>query len=432
MPDFFAGLPQFFDTGQFQPHGYCLSWNHPLVINYIVSDSLIALSYYSIPFGIVYFTHKRRDLDFKWIYLMFAVFIIGCGTTHVMDVVKLWSPNYWLDAGIRHLTATVSVATAVAVWLLLPKALLLPSPAQLSAANRKLQAQIAERERVEQELRRVNALLGERSAQLETLNQELESFSYSVSHDLRAPLRGITGFSQVLNEDYSTRLDDAGRGYLTRISTAAERMGSLIDGLLNLARLSRSELKRRTVDLTQVAREIVTDLKEREPQRRVEVGIQENALALGDAQLLTIVLENLLGNAWKFTSKKEHPSIEFGFETVEDETIYFVKDNGAGFDANYSGRLFGAFQRLHKQEDFEGTGIGLATVQRIIHRHGGRIWAESKVGEGATFRFTLGTAPQSTVKVQEGSAEPSQPLESPQQRNQSKFPPGSTPAREGA
>lgn len=152
----------------------------------------------------------------------------------------------------------------------------------------------------------------------------------------------------------------------------------------------------------------MTDFKEREPQRQAEVAIQENALALGDAQLLTIVLENLIGNAWKFTGKKEHPAIEFGFKTVEDGTVYFVKDNGAGFDMNHTGRLFGAFQRLHKQEDFEGTGIGLATVQRIIHRHGGRIWAESEVGEGATFWFTLGTAP----KLQEGNSEPSQPPES--------------------
>lgn len=394
MSDVFNNLSQLFSSNNYQPHGYCLFWNQPLLLNYVVSGSLIAVSYFSIPFGLVYFIRQRKDLAFRWVFVMFAVFIVGCGATHVIDIVTLWTPAYWLGAGVRHVTAIASVATAVALWLMLPKAIRLPSPAQLTLANLELQAQIAERERVEQELRRVNEMLETRTAELEALNKELELFSYSVSHDLRAPLRGIAGFSKVLQEDYSSQLDAAGQGYLNRITTAADRMGNLIDSLLELSRLSRSEPKQQEVDLTQLARTVLRDLQEREPQREVEVTVKENALASGDPQLLMIVLENLLGNAWKYTRKQERASIVFGFTTFEGEATYYVQDNGAGFDMSFSSKLFGVFQRLHTHQEFEGIGIGLATVQRIIHRHGGRIWAEGEVDKGATFYFTLGTSPE--------------------------------------
>lgn len=225
--------------------------------------------------------------------------------------------------------------------------------------------------------------------QLQQAHAEMESFSYSVSHDLRAPLRSIDGFSYALLEEEGNQLDATGKDYLRRIRAASQRMSALIDAMLGLARLSRSELRRQDVNLSAKAREIAERLQQMQPERRVEVIIEEDVLAHADAQLIRSALENLLGNAWKFTGKTSAARIEFGTLKRDDETVYFVKDNGVGFDMAYAGKLFGPFQRLHTSEEFDGTGIGLATVHRIISRHGGRVWAESAVGEGAIFYFTL-------------------------------------------
>ena len=230
------------------------------------------------------------------------------------------------------------------------------------------------------------------AASLQVANRELEAFSYSVAHDLRAPLRGINGFSRVLLEDYGPSLDAEARQYLDRIMAATERMGNLIDALLSLSRLTRLELRRETVDLGRIADGVLTQLRAGQPERKVDVVVQQGVVTRGDSPLLRALLENLLGNAWKFTGGRDGARIEFGVERTGDGPAYFVRDNGAGFDMQFAGRLFTPFQRLHSQTEFAGTGIGLATVQRIVHRHGGRIWAESAVGEGATFRFTLGDA----------------------------------------
>jgi len=230
----------------------------------------------------------------------------------------------------------------------------------------------------------------ERTAELAAANKELEAFSYSVSHDLRAPLRSIDGFSQALLEDYAESIDAQGQNYLQRVRAASQRMAQLIDDMLNLARVSRGDMRREQIDLSRMVREVSEQLHREEPERAVEVIIADNINARGDARLLRIALENLLGNAWKFTSKQRSARIEFGVrEGDAGEDVFFVSDDGAGFDMAYSDKLFGAFQRLHSASEFEGTGIGLATVQRIIHRHGGRIRAESEVDRGATFYFTL-------------------------------------------
>ena len=223
----------------------------------------------------------------------------------------------------------------------------------------------------------------------ETANKELEAFSYSVSHDLRAPLRAIDGFSQALVEDEGDKLSADAQQHLARIRTAAQRMGELIDDLLRLSRVSRGDFTREAVDLTALATSVIRALREANPERSVEVVIADGVRASGDSRLLHIVLENLIGNAWKFTSKAEAPRIEFGMRDEAGERAFFVRDNGAGFDMKYATRLFGAFQRLHREVDFPGTGIGLATVQRIILRHGGRVWVEAEPGKGATFYFTL-------------------------------------------
>ncbi len=223
----------------------------------------------------------------------------------------------------------------------------------------------------------------------EAANKELEAFSYSVSHDLRAPLRAIDGFSQALLEDYSESLPAKGQDYLRRTRAAAQRMAELIDDLLRLARVTRAELRREKVDLSAIATSVITDLRQRATERLVEVRVQPDVGADADPRLIRITLENLLGNAWKFTAGTANPTIEFGLREEDGKCSYFVRDNGAGFDMKYVERLFGAFQRLHSDKEFPGTGIGLATVQRIIARHGGRIWAEASVGSGATFHFTL-------------------------------------------
>ncbi|MFC6670815.1 sensor histidine kinase [Marinobacterium aestuariivivens] len=231
----------------------------------------------------------------------------------------------------------------------------------------------------------------QRTEQLEAANRELEAFSYSVSHDLRAPLRHIDGFSQLLLVQSGALLDDNGLDCLERIRRASERMGHLIDDLLRLSRIARTEVRKEAVDLAELAREVASDLQNAMPGRQVDIRIEEDLPATGDLRLLRIVLENLLSNAWKYSAKNPHPRIIFGCtQQPRDLHVFYVQDNGAGFDMTHAERLFAPFQRLHPESEFPGIGIGLATVQRIIHKHGGRIWAEASPGQGATFFFTLG------------------------------------------
>jgi len=267
---------------------------------------------------------------------------------------------------------------------------------ELEASNAKLAQEAEERSRAEREILRLNAELEgrvrERTAQLETANRELESFSYSVSHDLRAPLRAIDGFGQALVEDFPESLPGEAKRYLSRIRASTQHMAQLIEDLLKLARVSRGPLERRTVDLGQIAQQVAGELRQGEPGRVVEVSVWDGIRTEADPHLLRVALENLIGNAWKFTSKSEKPRIEIGALKDRGRTTFFVRDNGAGFDMAYADKLFGAFQRLHSASEYAGTGIGLATVQRIVHRHGGRIWAEGEVGKGAVFFFTLEVA----------------------------------------
>jgi signal transduction histidine kinase len=237
--------------------------------------------------------------------------------------------------------------------------------------------------------------VAERTSELQVANRELQSFSYSVSHDLRAPLRSIDGFSQAVIEDYAGQLDDQGRDYLCRVRAATQRMGYLIDDMLALSRVTLAEMQRVTVDLSELAAEVIVELQKNEPERSVDWRIEPGLVATGDAHLLRVLLVNLLGNSWKFTGKTANAKIEFGamrntpIPDTQGAMDFFVRDNGAGFDMTYAGKLFGAFRRLHTNAEFPGTGIGLATVQRIIHRHGGQVRGEGVPGRGATFCFSL-------------------------------------------
>ncbi|MBV6474561.1 MAG: Adaptive-response sensory-kinase SasA [Rhodocyclaceae bacterium] len=263
-------------------------------------------------------------------------------------------------------------------------------PMKVFGTTQDITEQVLAREEVQRLNDGLEARVAARTAELTAANRELESFAYSISHDLRAPLRGIDGFSHLLAEEYAEKLDATGRDYLERVRRAAQRMGELIDDILELSRVTRQDMRRVRVDLSQIAAEAIEERARVEPGRRVEVSIEPGCIALGDPQLLRVLMQNLLENAWKYSRKADPARIAFGRETLAGETVFFVRDNGVGFDMKYADRLFSPFQRLHKPEEFEGSGIGLATVARVAHRHGGRVWAEASPDQGATLRFTLG------------------------------------------
>jgi len=271
---------------------------------------------------------------------------------------------------------------------------------ETAAALRQMETELTERKRVQEEL---SGLIGDLEARLsatgseltrqkmavKNVSDELESFSYSVSHDLRAPLRHLIGFSSALVEDFGESLDPAAQSYLDCIARAGRKMENLIEALLGLSRITRREMTIIRTDLGQLARQCEASLRETAPERQVTFLIPDGICVQADPHLMRVVLEHLLGNAWKFTGKKERATIELGHKREGESEVYFVRDDGAGFDPRYAERLFSPFQRMHREEEFPGLGIGLATVQRIIHRHGGRIWAEARVDGGATFFFTL-------------------------------------------
>ncbi len=523
-------LSRLLSVNGYLPHGYCLSWSSWLVLTYVVSDVLIFLAYASMPLALAYFVHRRKDFPYRGLLAMFAVFIMACGTTHLMGAVVLWLPLYSLDALLKAVTALVSVITAIALWPLIPHALKLPSPSQLQRINEALQNEIAERkcaeealrlakqaaedglqkelmlraaivefsedaivgktvdgvitswnqaaermfgyraeeimgqsvvtlipseyrgeeeqllaairrgqavklyetERVrkdggriavsvtispiwdkdghivgaskiardvterkqaEQEIRRLNTDLerrvAERTAELSAANSELDAFAYAVSHDLRAPLRAMSGFSQALIEDYGDRFDGEAKIYLDEIGVASCKMGELIDGLLALSRSTRGELRHDSVDLSALSERLLAELKRNAPERRAVVQVEAGLQAYGDARMIAVVMSNLLSNAWKYTAHTAEASIRVYAEQQDGMSRFCVADNGAGFDMAHANRLFQPFQRLHRQEEFPGIGIGLATVQRIVQRHGGAIAAKAEPGKGAVFCFTF-------------------------------------------
>ena len=252
---------------------------------------------------------------------------------------------------------------------------------------------ISERKKAERKIQELNEQLEQRvqdrTAQLESANKELEAFAYSVSHGLRAPLRGIDGWSLALFEDYQSQLDARAHQYIERVRSETQRMGHLIDDLLQLSRVTRTDMQMTEVNLSEVAETVVDRLRKEYPERQIDIHIQPGLKVRADLALMEIVLTNLFNNAFKFTGKQPQARIEFGKIEIDGKTVCFIRDNGVGFDMDYSKNLFGAFQRMHKLSEFPGTGVGLATVQRIIHRHAGRIWADAKENQGATFYFTI-------------------------------------------
>ncbi len=397
-------LQHLFNTEGFPPRWLCgTAWRPFTGWFMIASDLMIFGAYLSIPLLLLYFINKKKDMVFHRIFWLFAAFIFACGVSHLLDAIMFWWPAYRLNALERFLTGLVSWITVFALIPIIPVALSLRSP-------KALQVEIDERRRAESELAKLNEDLeriisdrtrdlNQKAWQLEAANRELESFSYSVSHDLKAPLRKIQQFSEMVQAHYlQDRLPDALpepqssealKMYLERIVVNASEMGNLIEDLLSFSRVANAELKSESVNLSAIAQSLARDLMEQEPVRQAEFMIQDGIVARGDLTLLRAVLQNLLGNAWKYTSQKPQARIEFGLCDDRQMRCCFVRDNGAGFDMSGVHRLFKPFQRLHSKSEFPGSGIGLANVQRIVSRHGGRIWAEGKPGEGAVFYFSL-------------------------------------------
>jgi signal transduction histidine kinase len=353
-----------FDSAQFLPHGHCYMWSPGVLWMNVIADILIAMAYFTIPFALLYITRRRKDLPFDWLIACFGVFIVACGLTHVISIWNVWHSHYWLEGALKVLTAASSVPTAILLWRFLPGILLLPSQRQLRDANESLAR----------------------------ANRELEAFTASVSHDLRSPLTTIAGQAGLLELSLPDASDEQ-RRRLLRIQSSVKQMSELIEALLVLSRISRQTLHREIVDASALAESVVQDMRQKDPSRNVEVLIQPNMTVHGDRRLVGDLFQNLVGNAWKFTSKTQQARIEIGQSSGGSMATLYIRDNGAGFDMAYEQKLFKPFQRLHGSADFDGSGVGLATVARIIDRHGGRIWAEGKPNAGAVFYFTLPTAP---------------------------------------
>ena len=360
-------LRAFFSSDGFMPHGHCYLWDGRILWLNVLSDAFIALAYFSIPISLLIFVRRRKDLEFSSLYLSFALFIVSCGFTHLCEVLTVWIPVYRLQAAIKCVTAVASMVTAVLLVRVLPRLLRFPSPRDLRKANQELQR----------------------------ANQELEAFSYSVSHDLRAPLRAIDGFSKLLVKR-NTSLDPDSARMLGLVRSETQRMNQLIEDLLEFSRVVRKPMNCVEVDMEALATAAFQECRAMEPDRQVELKMRPLPKVIGEAGMLRQAWVNLISNAIKFSRSREKAVVEISSSQEDGEVVFSVADNGVGFNMEYAHNLFGVFQRLHTQQEFEGTGVGLALVQRIVQRHGGRIWAQAELEKGATFRFSLPLAEASS------------------------------------
>lgn len=374
-----AIIEYLFGAASFIPHGYCLLWRPDLVAIHAISDSLIAFSYFVIPFGIWYFARRRADLQFKPVFFLFGAFVLFCGITHLVALATLWFPIYGAQGLMKAATAAVSLASAYVLWPTIPKALAIPGLSSLRKANEEMAEAVSDRE----------ALVAARTAELTAANRELEAFAYSVAHDLRTPLRTINGFSDALAEEQGDRLDASGKQTVERIRQASLRMGKLIDDLLNMSRLTRAPIQVSDVNISDLAGTIIDDFRRDDPDRAVKADIVQDIVVKCDANLMRIALTQLLSNAWKFTAKRADAHIELDCTQHQGKNLFGIRDNGVGFDMAYASKLFVPFHRLHSEAEFPGNGIGLAIAARIIHRHGGDISAEASLGKGTTVTFSI-------------------------------------------
>lgn len=423
-----GGILSFFQhlfRTDFIPRTHCVFERTEIILLHVISDALIAAAYFSIPVALLFFIHRRRDVAFNWMFVMFAAFILFCGLTHLMGILMFWIPVYRLDGVLKLATGLVSAATAVVLWPLIPKALLLPSPEQMRQKNLELEDQIGERRRAEWQLREAHAMLEqrvqERTAELARVNDELraamlerqraqeelarhaeelarsnadlEDFAYIASHDLKEPLRGISNYSAFILDDHGEALGEEGRGKVKTIQRLAQRLYGLLDSVLEYSRLGRSEFALDHVDLNVAVADAVDSLLPWLESMRATVNIATPLPILRcDAVRIGQVFTNLIANGVKYNESPEK-RIEVG--ALEGPTpVIYVRDNGIGIRPQFAESIFRMFKRLHARDSYGGgTGAGLALVKKIIERHGGRIWFDSTPGEGSTFYFTLAPEP---------------------------------------
>lgn len=364
-----TGTTDFF----YLPYGHAYLSRPELVWTHALADGTLALAYFAIPILLYRIARRRRERTLRALVWCLVGFMIASGVTYLTRAFNLWHTAFWLEATVKVAAAILSIPTVVLLWRSLPEVLSLPSHRQLRHANESLAR----------------------------ANRELEAFTASVSHDLRSPLTTIAGQAGLLEISLVNPTDEQ-RRRLAKIQSSVKQMSDLIDALLALSRISRHTLHREPIDASALALSVINDLRQADPDRVVEVHVQPNLHVHGDRRLIGDLLRNVLENAWKFTSKKQHARIELGGTIGEKMATLYVRDNGAGFDMAHAQKLFRPFHRLHTAAEFEGSGIGLATVARIVERHGGRVWAEAKPNEGAVFYFTLPTAPiTSEILVQQ-------------------------------
>lgn len=400
-------LARFFESDYFMPHGHCFLWRPEILWLHVLSDSAIVFAYYTIPLALAYLVWKRKDLPFGIVFWLFAAFILLCGTTHLLSIWVLWHPDYGPEGLVKAATGIVSLATLAVTVKLLPKALLVPSPAQLAALNTELRTNIAERDdaqaalknaynvmekRVEERTRELSVLLGK----LKRSNEELEEFAHIVSHDLKEPLRGLSNRASFLLSDYGDKLGGEGTAHLERLVELTASMERLIEDLLNFSRLGHIEFAVRDSDPNLIVRDVTQMMDGYLKEHRAAVTIPAPMpRVVCDATRITEVFRNLITNAVKYNDK-EQKTVEVGhLKRVDSETgpvfdVFYVRDNGIGIAPEFHEEIFRIFKRLNEEVDTErGTGAGLTFVRKIIERHGGRIWLTSVPGEGTTFYFTV-------------------------------------------
>lgn len=370
----------------FMPHGHCYLWQPLLLWTHVGADTVTALAYFSIPAALVYFTHKRKDTDFNWIFLMFAGFILFCGLTHVTEAITTWQPIYYTQGVIKVATAAISAFTAVAVWYLMPRALAVPSADELHEANLRLEQENAERRRAEHETREVNQHLEQR---VHERTEELSQFVYAVSHDLQEPLRHLRTYSQFLREDLDIEMPERANQDLEYIEQAGRRLHDMVDGMHALSHVGRQDLSRTDFELADCIADALENLRARLDETGARIGSPPSCRVDADRRMLVTVYQNLVSNALKYSEGT--PSIEFTVEEIDGKSVFGVRDRGVGVEPEYRQRIMQPFTRLHTADKGGGSGIGLSICRRVIERHGGTIWVEDNdEGTGSHFRFTLG------------------------------------------
>jgi signal transduction histidine kinase len=386
----------------FLPHGVCFLWDETLLLLHVVSDSLIALSYFSIPVALLVFVRRRKDLAFSWIFCLFATFIVACGTTHIMGVWTIWKPSYWLDGIIKALTATVSLITSVLLWPLIPKAVALPSPAQLEAANQDLQFQIqqrnrdiAERRSLEDQLKKTNEELVEQNHRVQEANRLKSEFLANMSHELRTPLNGVIGFAELMHDGKVGPISSNHKEYLSDILGSAKHLLQLINDVLDLSKIEAGKLEFNPapVNLELVVAEVRDTLRTLAANKRIHVETEVDPVLseiVGDVRNLKQVLYNYLSNAIKFTPEGGSVALRFKPDRSDRFRIE-VSDNGIGIKAEDTARLFVEFQQLDagSAKKFPGTGLGLALTKKIVEAQGGWVGVRSMPGLGSTFFAVL-------------------------------------------